>query len=142
MSFKKPESMDECVYFSQRSLNNEKGEPSGEITTWIFREMCRKCGKEKMGKPRGSNGKVKIRANEYVCPSCGLSIEKKAYEDSLIAYAEYVCCYCGSSGETQIPFQRQNIDGVQTLRFNCSNCSGNLDVTKKMKEKKKSKSVE
>ena len=137
MTLRKPESMDECVYFTQRSLNNEKKEPTGEITTWVFRETCRKCGKEKMGKPRDSKGKIKIRADEYVCPSCGFSIPKQDYEDSLIAYAEYKCCHCGDSGDAKTSYKRENINGVQTLRFNCNKCSGNLDVTKKMKEKKK-----
>ena len=137
MALRKPESMDDCVYFSQRSLNNDKGESSGEIMTWVFRETCGKCGKERMGKPRDSNGKVKIRAKEYVCPSCGFSIAKQDYEDSLVAYAEYKCCHCGDSGETRTPFKRKNINGIQTLRFSCNKCSGILDVTKKMKGKKK-----
>ena len=137
MAFRKPESMDECVYFSQRSLKDGEGEPKGEIVTWVFRETCNKCGKEKMGKPRDSKGKIKMRSNEYVCPECGFSIEKQAYEDSLVAHAEYKCPCCGDSGETQTGFKRKNINGVQTLRFSCNKCSGNLDVTKKMKEKKK-----
>lgn len=138
MPLRKPESMDECVYFTQRSLDNGKGEFSGEIMAWVFRGVCPKCGKAKMGKPRDSRGKVKMRASEYVCPVCGYSVEKQAYEDSLVAFAEYKCPHCGSDGEAKAPFKRRNIEGVQTLRFSCVKCSGNLDVTKKMKEKKRS----
>ena len=138
MPLRKPESMDECVYFTQRSLANERGEFSGEIMAWVFREVCPKCGKVKMGKPRDSKGKVKTRASEYVCPGCGYSVEKQSYEDSLVAFAEYKCSHCGGEGEAKAPFKRKNINGVQTLRFACVKCSGNLDVTKKMKEKKRS----
>lgn len=133
MPLRKPESMDECVYFTQRSLEGDKG----EIMAWVFREKCPKCGKAQMGKPRDSKGKVKMRATEYVCPACKFTLEKQAYEDSLTAFAEYKCPNCGSSGEAKTAFKRKNINGVQTLRFVCGKCSGNLDVTKKMKEKKK-----
>jgi predicted RNA-binding Zn-ribbon protein involved in translation (DUF1610 family) len=134
MPMRKPESMDECVYFTQRSLDNV----NGEIMAWVFRETCPKCGKEKMGKPRDSKGKVKMRAKEYACPSCGYSVEKQAYEDSLMAYAEYTCPSCKGKGEARTNYKRKNIEGVPTLRFSCMKCSANLDVTKKMKEKKKS----
>ena len=89
-----------------------------------------------MGKPRDSKGKVKTRAAEYVCPACGHSVEKQAYEDSLTANADYTCPACGSAGEAQIPFRRKNIEGIPTLRFQCAKCKANIDVTKKMKEKK------
>lgn len=134
MPIRKPESMDECVYFTQRSLDND----NGEIMAWVFKGDCPKCGKEKMGKPRDSKGKVKMRAKEYACPACNYSVEKQAYEDSLMAFAEYTCPSCKSKGEAQTNFKRKNIDGVPTLRFACAKCKANLDVTKKMKEKKKS----
>ena len=137
MPMRKPESMDECVYFTQRSLENENGAPNGEIMVWVFREDCRKCGRSKMGKPRDKSGKVKMRANEYVCPDCNYTVSRQDYEDSLVANAEYTCPSCGDKGEAQTPFKRKNINGVQTLRFACNKCSGNLDVTKKMKERRK-----
>ncbi len=132
MALKQPESMDELVYFTNRSLEGGKG----NARVWVFRQTCPKCKKALMGKPRDSKGKVKTRASEYACLSCGNVVEKKAYEESLTANSEYACPHCGSIGETQGPFKRKNIDGVQTLRLNCSKCSGNLDITKKLKEKK------
>ena len=48
----------------------------------------------------------------------------------------YKCPACGNAGEKQIQFKRKNIDGVQTLRFQCDKCKANIDVTKKMKERK------
>lgn len=132
MALRQPESMDECVYFTQRSLNDGKG----SVKVWVFKQTCPKCKKAIMGKPRDKKGKVLVRAKEYVCPECGYTVEKKAYEDSLTANAEYTCLGCGSTGEAQIQFKRKNIEGVPTLRFQCVKCSANLDVTKKLKEKK------
>ena len=132
MVLKQPESMDECVYFTQRSIDDGKG----SVKVWVFKQTCPKCGKAIMGKPRDKKGKVLTRAKECVCPSCGYSVEKQAYEDSLTANAEYKCPSCGSSGETHIPFKRKNIEGIPTLRFQCSKCKTHIDVTKKMKAKK------
>lgn len=132
MPLKQPESMDELVYFTNRSLAGGKG----SAKVWVFKQACPKCRKAEMGKPRDSNGKVKTRAKEYVCPSCGYTVEKQAFEDSLTANAEYTCPACGSSGESQILFKRKNIEGIPTLRFQCGKCGANIDVTKKMKEKK------
>ena len=137
MPLRKPESMDECVYFTQRTLKDSKGEVAGEIMVWTFRQYCPKCGKEKMGKPRDSKGKVKIRATEYTCPACNYTVEKQEYEDSLVASAEYTCPECKTVGEGEIPYKRKNILGVPTLRFTCAKCKASLDVTKKMKEGKK-----
>ncbi len=132
MPLKQPESMDECVYFTQRSLDGGKG----SVKVWVFKQACPKCKKAIMGKPRDKKGKVKTRANEYACPSCGYTVEKKAYEESLTANAEYKCPSCGGSGESQIQFKRKNIKGIPTLLFQCAKCHANIDVTKKMKEKK------
>ena len=99
MTLRQPESMDECVYFTRRSLEGGKG----SVMMWVFRQTCPKCKKAVMSKPRGSNGKVKTRAKEYVCPSCGNVVELQAYEDSLTANAEYKCPSCRSGGEAQIP---------------------------------------
>ncbi len=126
---KKPESMDECVYFTQRDIGR------GEATVWAPRQDCPKCKKALMGKPRDSKGKVKTRANEYVCPKCSYKVGKQEYEDSLTAFAEYRCPDCNFEGEAQIQFKRKNIGGVPTLRFQCSKCRANIDITKKLKEK-------
>jgi DNA-directed RNA polymerase subunit RPC12/RpoP len=135
MPLTKPESMDECVYFTQRDLAKGKG----DIMVWVFRQKCKKCGKEFMGKPRDASGKVKIRADEYECPACKFTQDKQEYEDSLTANAEYHCPSCGSEGEAQIQYKRTNINGIPTLRFTCTSCSAPMDVTKKMKEKSASK---
>ena len=130
MSLREPKSMDECVYFTNRTIGN------GKATAWVFREMCPKCHKALMGKPRDDKtGKVQIRAKEYVCPDCGFRMEKGEFEDTLTANVSYVCPQCTNKGEAQVPFKRKKIEGIDTLRVKCSKCQGNIDITKKMKAK-------
>lgn len=129
--------MDECVYMTNRSLGDK-----GSVRCWVFREKCRKCGKGMMGKPRGEDGKVKIRAKEYVCPACGYIVGKE-YEDTLTASIAYTCPKCEHAGELQMPFKRKKMKmfddekqkqvTVDALQFSCSKCSHKLYVTKKMK---------
>lgn len=133
MALKQPTSMGDLVYFTNRSIGK------GKAKVWVFRKECPECGSP-MGKPKDKKGKVKTRAKEYVCYNCSHQEEKQAYEDSLIANCEYICPGCGFKGETQIPYKRKNIDGVKTLRANCEKCNSNIDITKKMKEKKIKKS--
>lgn len=133
MALKQPTSMQDLVYFTNRTIGN------GHAKVWIFRKECPECGSS-MGKPKDKKGKVKTRAKEYVCYKCSHQEEKQDYEDSLIANCEYECPECGFKGETQIQYKRKNIDGVKTLRANCEKCNANIDITKKMKEKKRKKS--
>ncbi len=128
MTLKKAESMEECIYFTRRSIDD------GEATAWVLKQACPKCNKSLMGKPKDEKtGKVKIRAKEYVCPECGYTVEKKAYEESLTVSIEYMCPHCKFKGEIQIPFKRKRIKGADTLRFQCQKCGKNIDITKKMK---------
>lgn len=130
MALELPESMDELVYWTNRTIGD------GKVTCWVERQECPKCHKALMGKPRGDNGKIKVRAKEYVCPECGNTAEKQEYEDTLTASCIYTCPECKKKGDVQVPFQRKSIQGVQTLRINCEFCNANIDITKKMKEKK------
>jgi len=135
MALKQPSSMDECVYFTRRSKPN--------VVAWVLREPCPKCKKSLMGKPRGADGKVKIRAKDYVCPSCGYTAEKQAYEDTLTANITYTCPKCSHAGEIQIPFKRKKVKlfdeeagkevSADALQFQCEKCKEKLNVTKKMK---------
>ena len=132
MPLKYPESMDECVYFTRRA------DGAGKSMCWVFKEKCPKCGKALMGKPVDEKtGSVKIRAKEYVCPSCKHSEEKVAYEEKLTANIAYTCPKCKHAGEIQIPFKRKSVDGVKALVFNCQKCSEKIAITKKMKALKK-----
>ncbi|MFH1072074.1 MAG: hypothetical protein V1743_01450 [Nanoarchaeota archaeon] len=131
MSLRFPDSMDEVIYFTRRLIGLK-----GKVVCWVFKEDCPKCKKAKMGKPK-ENGKVKIRAKEYVCPSCKYTVEKVAYEDTLTASIQYTCPKCGNAGELEAPFKRKSIEGVKTIRVQCQKCKANIDITKKMKSPKK-----
>ena len=126
-----PESMEECVYFTRRAIDD------GKVVCWVKRGLCPKCSKGMMGKPKDEKtGKVKTRAKEYVCPECGNAVEKQEYEDTLTAECIYTCPHCKHEGEAAFPFKRKKVKGVDMLRFQCGKCGENIDITKKMKEKK------
>jgi len=139
MTLKEPESMDECVYFTNRFLDNE-----GYIKTWVFKELCPKCQKSLIGKPKDKKtGRAKIRANEYECPSCNYKEGKEEYEDKLTANIKYKCPYCKNEDEIQVSFKRKKVqrfneekqkkETVDALVFDCSKCKKRIEVTKKMK---------
>lgn len=124
--------MDEIIYYTNRDLDE-----GGEVICWVKRGICPKCGKGLMGKPLDEKtGRPKIRAKEYVCPKCGNTIEKTEYEETLTAEAKYTCPHCKKQGESTAPFKRKKVKGVETLRIQCQHCGGNIDITKKMAEKK------
>ena len=137
MTLKQPSSMDECVYFTRRAADK------GKIMAWVFRELCPKCKKSMMGKPKDEKtGHAKIRASEYTCPSCAYAEEKVKYEEKLKANIMYTCPSCQKSDEIQIPFKRKKVDGVDALVFNCKDCDNKILVAKKMKDPKKKGSVD
>ena len=134
-----PTSVDECVYFTNRSVNEK-----GHVKAWVYREKCPKCGKSLMGKPHDpKTGKTKIRADFYICPVCNHQENKEEYEDKLTANIKYACPYCNCLSETQVPFKRKKVrifdeidmkkKTVDVIRFQCSKCGKNIDITKKMK---------
>src|SRR3989344_4689936 len=138
MLLKEPASMEECVYFTNRIIEN------GKIKAWVFREKCPKCGKGLMGKPKDEKtGKAKIRAEEYTCPDCRHTINKLEYEDTLTANIKYTCPHCSHQGEAQQSFKRKKIQrideetgkkkSIDAIRFQCEKCKHNIDITKKMK---------
>ncbi len=131
MTLKQPNSVDECVYFTRRTLME-----TGKVMAWAFKQLCPKCKKAMMGKPT-EDGKVKIRAKEYVCPACKYTVEKTAYEDTLTCDVVYTCPKCKHQGEASVPYKRKAWQGVKAIVFECGKCREKLGVTKKMKEGKK-----
>lgn len=128
---RRPESMDECIYFTNRDLGDK-----GSVLCWVFRDECPECHKAFMAKPRDpKTGKPKVRSKVYVCEECGYEVEKEEYETGLMANVDYTCPHCEHEAEVQVPFRRKNIKGIPTLRINCEECGANIDITKKMKEK-------
>ena len=132
MKLKSPESMDECLYFSNRSIGE------GQVMAWVYRKECPKCHKAKMGKPV-EKGKVKTRAKEYVCPECGFTEEKAEHEESLTIEAQYTCPYCGKEGEGTAQYKRKKFKGVDAYIIICEHCGEKIPITKKLKDIKDKK---
>jgi hypothetical protein len=133
-----PNSMDDCVYFTNRSVANENGEYTGKIICWARRIPCPKCKKGLMHKPvDAKTGKYKIRSTEYVCPLCKFEEPKKDHEERLTAEAIYTCPACKKEGEGSVPYARKTYQGVKAILFECQHCKAKIPVTKKMKEVKK-----
>lgn len=126
MSLKIPESMDECLYFTNRSIGD------GQVLAWVYRKQCPKCKKAQMGKPV-VKGKVKSRATEYVCPSCGYTENKTAHEESLNLEATYTCPECGKEGESTAQYKRKTYKGVLSFVVECQHCQAKIPLTKKLK---------
>ena len=126
-----PESMDECFYFTRRTLEND-----GKAVAWVLKPDCPECGKAKMGKPV-DKGKVKIRAKEYVCPSCGYTVSKEEFEPTLTMNIQYKCPHCGNSGEATTNYKLKSFLGTKAYVFTCEKCGEKIGITKKMKDVKK-----
>jgi len=129
MMLKQPESMDECLYFTRRTVG------AGKVMAWVFRKECPRCHKEEMGKPV-VKGKTKIRATEYICPGCSYTEQKLEHEQSLTMNVAYTCPKCSHIGEVAIPYKRTNWMGVPSYVFVCEKCNEKTGITKKMKEAK------
>ena len=127
-----PNSMDECFYFTRRTLDN-----NGKVLAFVLKPECPNCHKAKMGKPQAGDGHVKIRAKEYVCPECNYEVSKEEFEPTLTMQIQYTCPKCGKSGETTTPYKRRKIQGVDAYVFECKDCGEKIPVTKKMKDIKK-----
>lgn len=135
---KEPTSIQECIYFTNRTIKD------GSLKAWVYKQNCPKCNKSLMEKPRDKKGKIMLRAKEYACPSCGYTAEKESYEKTLHVQIKYICPNCKNQGETTIPFIRKKAKvfdeekgkstTIDTLRFQCSKCNKNIDITKRLKE--------
>jgi len=126
MALKIPESMDECLYFTNRSIGE------AQVLAWVYRKPCPKCKKAVMGKPV-VKGKVKSRATEYVCPACGYTEEKTTHEESLNLEASYTCPECAKEGESVAQYKRKKYKGVLSFVVKCVHCSAEIPLTKKLK---------
>lgn len=133
---KKPSSMEECVYFTNRTIG------SGRAMAWVFRKQCPKCGKGAMGKPQKKDGKIDKKAEYYVCYSCGYQELNEQVESSLTLNIEYKCPHCGNEGKTTTEYRRKSFEGVQSYVFECQKCNKKIGLTKKLKHTKKKASEE
>lgn len=134
MAIKEPESMDECLYFTNRTIGN------GKIMAWVSRKECPQCHTGSMGKPIGEKtGKVMKKAEIYVCKECGYSEDMLKHEKDLAMSVKYTCPGCGFSGEAIIEYRLRSFEGVQAYVFDCATCKKRIGITKKMKKTKKDK---
>ena len=130
MTLKKPNSMEECLYFTNRSIG------SGRATAWVFRKECPKC-KGIMGKPMKKGGKVDKKAEHYVCYSCSHVESNEQVENSLMINVEYKCPHCGNEGGTTTEYKRRSFESVPSFVFECQQCHNKIGLTKKLKGTKK-----
>ncbi|MBD3208930.1 hypothetical protein GF367_00745 [Candidatus Woesearchaeota archaeon] len=136
MDCKEPESMDELIYFSRRTL-----EPKGKAMAWAYKQECPKCKKALMGKPV-EKGKIKIRATEYVCPACGYAKPKLEHEKELVMCIKYMCPKCDHEGVGTTGYPMKTYQGVKARVVQCEACGEKIAITKKMKDPKKKGAVD
>ncbi|MBS3166191.1 hypothetical protein J4444_03655 [Candidatus Woesearchaeota archaeon] len=122
MALRIPESMNECLYFTNRDT----------VLAWVYRKTCPKCKKAKMGKPV-VKGKVKTRAEVYECPACKYQEDKIAHEESLELESAYTCPKCKKKGESTGQYKRKAYKGVQSYIVTCQHCGEVIPLTKKLK---------
>jgi DNA-directed RNA polymerase subunit M/transcription elongation factor TFIIS len=130
---KRPQSMDECIYFTNRTIG------TGKAMAWVFRKDCPKCKKGVMGKPIKKGGKIDKKAPNFVCYSCAYSEDNATVEASLMVNVDYKCPHCGNEGEATTEYKRKSFEGVQSYVFLCGKCQKKIGITKKLKENKKKK---
>jgi|TARA_B100002003_G_C13977095_1_gene472642 predicted RNA-binding Zn-ribbon protein involved in translation (DUF1610 family) len=133
MAIKKPESMEECIYFTNRSLGEE-----GRATAWVYRKKCPKCDGV-LGKPIRKTGAVDKKADHYECPKCKYQESNEDVEKGLSVEIDYKCPHCGNEGEATTEYERKSFQGVKAYVFECGKCNEKIGITKKLKKTKKEK---
>ena len=134
MALKKPSSMEECIYFTNRTMGD------GRAMAWVFKKECPKCKKGIKGKPQKKNGKIDKKADHFVCYSCGYIESNEQVENSLVINVDYKCPHCSFEGDTTTEYKRKSFEGVPSFVFECQKCRKKIGLAKKMKESKKKKS--
>ena len=131
MALRKPESMEECIYFTNRTIGE------GRAMAWVYRKKCTKCNEGIMGKPLKKNGKLDKKAPIFVCNKCGFEESNEDTEKDLKVEIDYKCPHCGNEGETTTEYIRKSFQGVKSFVFECEKCNEKVPITKKLKESKK-----
>ena len=131
MTIEKPNSVEECLYFTNRTIG------SGRAIAWVFRKECPKCHKGRMGKPFKKGNKIDKKADYYVCYACGYKESNEQFENNLVLNVEYKCPDCGNESITTTEYKRKSFEGVPSYVFECEKCNKKIGLTKKLKETKK-----
>ncbi|MDD9953120.1 MAG: hypothetical protein OXR66_02185 [Candidatus Woesearchaeota archaeon] len=130
MTLREPESMDECLYFTRRKLEND-----GWARAWVYRPLS--PDGNPLGKPKDpKTGKVKIRSKVYVDHETGYEVS--ADELDLNVEIKYKSPFTGEEGETTVPFKWKTYQGVKSIVFLDSD-GNKIALTKKMSAPKKKK---
>jgi len=132
MQLKKPDSVEECLYFTNRSLGDE-----GFATAWVYRPICPECKEGRMGKPIKKNGKPDKKSPNYECVKCKYQKPNEEIESELKVEVEYKCPHCGNEGFATTEYKRTTFEGIPSYVFECEKCNQKIGITKKMKKKKK-----
>ena len=130
MPLKEPGSMDECVYFTNRTVG------VGSIRAWVYKKTCPQCKKGKLQKPMKKNGKIDKKSLVVICNACGFEMPTEESEQGLSMDIIYTCPHCSSSGEATTAYQRKKFHGVDAYIFQCQRCHEKIPITKKLKETK------
>jgi predicted RNA-binding Zn-ribbon protein involved in translation (DUF1610 family) len=129
---KEPSSMEECLYFSNRTLGE-----NGKAMAWVYRAECPSCKKGRIGKPIKKNGKPDKKADHFECPECKHQISNEEAENIFKVEVKYTCPHCGNVGEATTEYKRRSFQGVQAFVFACGKCGEKIGITKKLKATKK-----
>lgn len=127
-----PESMDDCLYFTNRTLEN-----NGWVKAWVRRPPA-PSGKGLLGKPKDSKtGRPKLRSTFYVDDE-GNEYDMQEINKQLFVEILYKSPYTGEEGEAKVPYKRKTWQGVPAFVFEDS--AGNkIGITKKLKSPKAKK---
>ena len=136
MALKKPNSMEGCLYFTNRSIGE------GFAIAWAYRPDCPKCKKPTMGKPIKKNRKIDKKADYFECWVCKHRMSNQEAESLAKLDVQYKCPHCGNEGEATTEYRRKTFEGVPSFIFECGKCHRKIGITKKMKKSKKSKNKE
>ena len=131
MPLKKPNSVEECLYFTNRSIGE------GFATAWVYRKECPKGKKGRLGKPIKKNGKIDKKADNYECPHCKYQETNEQVESAVNLEVQYKCPHCGFEGEATSEYKRKLFEGIPSYVFECSKCNKKIGLTKKLKNIKK-----
>ena len=133
MTLEEPKSMDECLYFTNRTMD------SGKAMAWVLRPLCERCNEGRFGKPIKKNGKPDKKAEYFECPKCKAQMTNEEAEEKLKVSIKYTCPHCGKDGEGQTEYKLKTYQGVKSYVVPCDKCGEKIAITKKMKEPKKKK---
>lgn len=130
---KKPESMEECIYFTNRTFD------TGRAMAWVYKKKCTKCNDGVMIKPLKKNGKPDKKSLIFVCDKCNIEESNEDVEKDLKLEVDFRCPHCQFEGQTTTEYIRKSFQGVKSFIFTCEKCHEKIPLTKKMKEPKKKK---